>query len=190
MTYPVVFDIETQHTFREVNHDYKKLKVSVAGVYDYACEKYESYFESELDSLFKKFEKASFLIGFNIDSFDLPVLAPYYLGNIKQFPTLDLLSEVERSLGFRVALDDLARATLGTKKSGHGFLAIDYFNNKQWDKLKNYCLDDVKITKEIYEYGKKNGKLLFATNKGVKDIKVSFDKKLTTDTAVTLSLPF
>lgn len=190
MSYPLVLDIETQHAFTEVGYDHKKLKVSVVGTYDYANQEYKAYFENELGSLFTRMEHASSLIGFNINKFDLPVLSPYYLGNMSQFTTLDILEEVEKELGFRVALDDLSRATLGVKKSGHGLLAIEYFKNGELEKLKNYCLDDVRMTKDLYEYGKNRNLLYFQTSKGIKNIRVSFDKQAAVKTSVALSLPF
>lgn len=189
MSHPIILDLETQYTFQEVKFDYKKLKVSVVGIYDYATDSFETYFERELNRLFTRLEHASFVVGFNIKKFDFEVLSPYYLGNIAQFQTLDLLEEVEKNLGYRVALDDLARATLGTKKSGHGFIAIDYFKNGELEKLKKYCLDDVRITKELYEFGKNHKEVLFLTNRGIKKIPVAFDKDHH-KTSVPLSLPF
>lgn len=193
MSYPIIFDIETQHSFQEVGNDRRKLKVSVVGMYDYATDKYRVYLEDELSEFFTKLEHALYIIGFNSNKFDLPVLAPYYIGDIFQFPSLDLLEEVQKVLGFRVALDDLARATLKVKKTGHGFLAINYFRQGQWDKLKKYCLSDVKITKKLYEFGKKNKKLYFQTNKGTEEIPVDFNldkSKPENNKAVSLSLPF
>lgn len=187
---PIVLDLETQHSFQEIGNDPRKLKVSVVGIFEYATNQYLAFRDSELTELFPKLEKASLLVGFNINKFDLPVLSPYYVGKTSQFKTLDMLDEVEKVLGFRVALDDLARATLGLKKSGHGFLAIDYFRNGQWDKLIDYCLHDVKITRELYEYGLKNGKLFFNDFRGKKEIAVNFEKETSTDSAVSLSLPF
>ena len=187
---PIIIDVETKHTFQEVGYDHKKLEVSIVGTYDYEQKEYKAYFEKELPELFKRLEHASLIIGFNTNKFDLPVLSPYYIGNITQFPSLDLLEEVESSLGFRVALDDLARATLNTKKSGHGFLAINYYKNGELEKLKQYCLDDVKITKDLYEFGQKNKKVYFNTAKGVKEIPVKFEKSSKFQSHVSLSLPF
>lgn len=190
MTQPLVFDVETQHSFQETQGDIKKLKVAVVGVYNYKDNKYETYFEYQLPELFCLFEQASYLIGFNINKFDLPVLSPYYIGDIFQFATVDILEQVEKSLSFKVALDSLAQATLGTKKKGHGFLAIEYFRNKQLDKLKEYCLSDVKITKQLYDYGKKHGKLYLQTHTGKREISVFFDLKTTRAKNVALSMPF
>lgn len=190
MNSPVVIDIETQFTFQEVGSDLKKLKVSVVGLYDYKSDEYITYLEEELPKLFHRLEHTSLVIGFNINKFDLPVLSPYYIGEMVQFPALDILEEVEKFLGFRVALDDLARATLNVKKTGHGFLAIEYFRKGEMDKLKAYCLDDVRITKELYEYGQKNKKLFFNTAKGIKEIPVNFEVKPQPQDHVSLSLPF
>lgn len=190
MSAPVVFDIETKHTFQEVNYDHRKLGVSVVGVYDYKSDKYTTFVESELPEFFRLLEHASFVIGFNINHFDLPVLAPYYVGNITQFATLDILDEVEKKLGFRVALDDLARATLSVKKSGHGLLAIEYFRSGDWEKLKKYCLDDVRLTKQLYEFGKKTNILYLDTAHGKREIAVSFAPLVQSVPAVSLSLPF
>jgi len=190
MSKPIVFDLETQFLFQEVGHDPKKLKVSVVGIYDYADSQYSVYLENELSVLFRRFEQASLIIGFNSLKFDLAVLSPYYVGNIFQFPHLDLLGEVEKALGFRVSKNDLAKNTLGTEKSGLGLLAIEYFQNKQWDKLKAYCLNDVQITKDLYEYGKKESKLYYNSSRGRQSITVNFLADQMTNTSISLSLPF
>src|SRR3989338_6947706 len=104
MTYPIVLDLETQHKFQDVGYDVKKLKVSVVGVLDYGTQQYKTYRENELSHLFPVLEHASQIIGFNIRKFDLPVLAPYYLGNVEQFHMLDILEEIEKKLGHRLAL--------------------------------------------------------------------------------------
>ncbi len=187
--HPIVLDIETQNLFNEVGYDHKKLKVSVVGIYDYDTDSYETYFEKDLNNLFQKLEHTSLLIGFNINKFDLPVLAPYYLGNLFKIPTLDLLEEVYKSLGFRLALDDLARSTLGVKKEGHGLLAIEYFRQGNYDKLKKYCLSDVKITKELYEFGKKEKKLYFQGVKGKREITVNWGHLPNQNPGIELTLP-
>lgn len=190
MSSPIVFDIETQFKFDEVGYDHKKLKVSVVGIYDYGTDEYLTFLESELPNLFSRFEHASYLIGFNSNKFDLAVLAPYYVGNIYQFASLDLMEEVAKSLGFRLALDDLVRATLGLKKSGHGLLALEYYRNGEMEKLRSYCLDDVKLTKEIFEFGKKEGYLYYLNNKGKQKIPVNFVLNQEKVKSVSLSIPF
>ena len=51
-----------------------------------------------------------------------------------------------------------------------------YHRNNDWDKLIKYCLDDVKITKELYEYGLNHGYILY-TNAGKKEkININWNK--------------
>ena len=190
MNHPIVIDVETQFSFREVDHDLKKLKVSLVGTYDFNTDKYHVFRENQLNDLFKLMEHADQIIGFNINKFDLPVLAPYYLGKMEQFKTIDLLDLVHLSLGYRVGLNDLAAATLGIKKSGHGLHAIDLFREGKWEELESYCLDDVRITKELYDYAQKTGILKLNTAGGLRDIKINFPKIDRKENQVSLSLPF
>ena len=195
MRKPVVIDFETQKTFREAP-DPRDLKISVAGVYDFKSDKYEVYEEPELKELFKKFEEASIIIGFNIDSFDLPVLQPYYPGDISQFRTFDILTDVHEILGRRIRLDELVQATLEEGKSGHGLQAIKYFREGKMDELKKYCLDDVRLTKELFEHGVRRGKIFYPDRYGngeKRPIHVKWERYMEyegEDDDVSLTLPF
>ncbi len=162
----VVVDVETQKGFGEV--DRKKLhllKVSVACLYDSKTDKYLAFEEKEMLKFEDYLKKADLIIGFNILGFDMEVLAPYLITPIKNFPVLDLLDEFEKARGHRISLQSVAQATLGESKSGSGLDAIKYFNEGRMDELKKYCIDDVRITKELYEYGLKHGKIFFVSNR-------------------------
>lgn len=189
MSAPIVLDLETKKTLQETKGDISKLGVSIVGIYDYAKRQYYSFFENQLNRLFPLLEKASVLIGFNIKNFDLPVLNSYYIGNLTSFPILDLLEEIKTSFGRRLALDDLVRETLGVKKSGHGLLAINYYRDKNFDKLKKYCLHDVELTQQLYEYGKKHGRLFYRGSYGREEIKVNWDKNGWESEDINLTLP-
>lgn len=188
MASPIVFDVETQKVFQEVDGETDKLRVSVVGIYNYEDNSYKSYFEKDLPKLFPLFEKASLLIGFNIKKFDLEVLKPYYVGNLTKFPALDLMDGVQKSLGKRIALDDLVKGTLNQRKEGHGFLAINYFREGRFDKLAKYCLSDVRLTKELYEYGRKNKRVYYFGPYGKVEIKVNWEVKQESND-INLTLP-
>ncbi len=191
MSQPIVLDLETQKSFREVGgYLPEKLKISVVGIYDYASNKYLTFEENELMDLFPYLENASTIIGFNNVDFDLPVLKPYYLGQITKFPTLDLLKYVEKSLGFRLALDDLVRETLNAHKTGHGLLALDYFREGKIQELKDYCLSDVRLTKELYEFGKANKKVYYKSHTGRREIAVNWGEMPKEPTSINLTMPF
>ena len=188
----VVLDIETQNTYQEVgSRDTKLLKVSLVGVYFYATDKYESYLESELPKLWPLLDRASRTIGYNIDGFDWPVLNNYYPGDIAKLPTLDLMDVIYKRLGYRPKLDDVAQATLGIGKSGNGLQAVEYFRTGDIEKLKQYCLQDVKVTKDVYDFGIKEGKVFVADKVGKKnEVLVDFGVKDVPTSSVNLTMGF
>ena len=65
--------------------------------------------------------------------------------------------EITNHLGYRPKLDDVAQGTLGIGKSGHGLQAVEFWKNGEIDKLRDYCLQDVKITRDVYEYALAQG---------------------------------
>ena len=179
MSYELVFDIETQNTYQEVGaRDTRLLKISLVGVWSSADDCYTAFLEDELPRLWPLFEHADRLIGYNSRWFDVPVLANYYPGDLARIPQLDILEEVERHLGFRVKLDDLAQATLGIGKTGHGLQAVEYWRSGEIEKLKAYCLQDVRVTKGLYEFGRARGHVLYDDKLGRRqEIPVNFAPK-------------
>jgi len=158
----ITFDIETQNTFEDVgSNDPADLDISLVCIHDSETDKYDTFMYDDLDRLWPFLEDADMLIGFNSDHFDIPLLNKHYHGDLTKIKSLDILKEIKNSLGKRIKLDTIAEATLGTNKSGHGLDAIKWWNSGEIDKIKKYCLDDVRITKEVYEYALKHKKLKY-----------------------------
>lgn len=162
----IVFDVETKKSFDEVGGYFpEKLGVSISGVYfrddRQNIEWYRGYREDKFPEMFKLFETADRVVGFNSISFDVNALSPYYVGDLTKLPHLDLMVEIEKKVGHRIGLDAVAKQTLGIQKNGHGLDAIRYFHEGDWDKLEKYCLQDVKVTKELYDFAVKTGNLSF-----------------------------
>ena len=159
----IVLDLETQKTFDEVGgrSHLEKLLVSLVGIYSYEKDTFTTFTEKEVPRLFPILEEAGRIVGFNIKGFDYPVLQPYYHQALHTLPTLDIMEVVVKTLGHRLHLDTLAQASLGCGKTGTGLDAIRYFRSGEIEKLKTYCLADVKITRDLYEYGKRHKKLLY-----------------------------
>lgn len=171
----LIFDIETQNLFGP-SRDPRELKVSVVGIFDYEANEFNIYNENELPLLFSKMRQARRIIGYNIKGFDLPVLNNYCQGDLLKLVSFDLMEEVVRVLGWRPKLDDLAHDTLGVRKSGDGLQAVKFWQEGRLEELKKYCLDDVKITRDLYEYGQKNGhvKLYDRFTGQIREIPVKF----------------
>lgn len=191
----ITFDIETRNTFQDVGStESSALDISVVCIHDSLTDEYSSYLQEDLPKLWPIIEQADMLITFNGDHFDIPLLNKYYSGDLTKIKSLDLLVEVRNSLGRRIKLDTLAEATLGKNKSGHGLDAITWWQQGEIEKIIKYCIEDVKITKEIYEYALKNGKLKYkdlGAGGTIRDIKLDTSKWETkNDSAMTFTLPF
>ncbi|MBU4360754.1 ribonuclease H-like domain-containing protein [Candidatus Parcubacteria bacterium] len=160
----LVLDIETQNSFKDIGgkSNLKALKISLVGAYWYEDNKFLTFMEDELDELGKLIKQAELVIGFNLIGFDYPVLENYLKNiNFNSIKTLDIMAVLQKYLGYRVKLESVAQATLGTGKSGTGLKAISMWRKGQIEDLKKYCLKDVEVTKNIYEYGIKNKYIKF-----------------------------
>lgn len=189
--YPIVLDLETKRTFREQS-DPAKLGITVVGIYDFEKEKEVAFFENDISSLLRIVEKASMIIGYNIIGFDIPVLQSYYHGVLSEIPMLDICEEIRLKIGKRVGLADVAKATLNKGKSGHGLKAIELYKEGKLDELRDYCLDDVRITKEIFDYGVKWKEIFIPDGATKRRIQVNWSLKMEskkTD-SINLGLPF
>lgn len=162
----LILDVETKKTFDEVGGYFPdRLGISFVGVCVreglHGKGEMQGYFEDDLPKLFPLLERADVVIGFNVDNFDMPTFNQYYSGDISAIPTLDLMLRIKDSVGHRIGLDAVAQETLGIGKSGDGLDAIKYYNAGQFDKLRDYCLQDVAVTRDIYDYGRSKGGVKF-----------------------------
>lgn len=191
MRHEVVLDIETRNTFQDVGaYNPALLRVSLVGCYFYETDTFEAFLEEDLPKLWPRLERADRIIGYNLIGFDYPCLQTHYSGDMMQLPTVDLLMEIEKKLGFRVKLDDVAHATLGVGKSGHGLMAVEYWKKGEIDKLKDYCLQDVRITRDVYEYAMLNGHVRMTNRMGqIQEISMNIEPPEPKDrVAINLSL--
>jgi len=189
----VVFDIETSNLFQEVgSNNPADLDISVVGIYEYENDKYSTFLVEEFGKLWPIFEEAEMLITFNGDHFDIPLLNKYYSGDLTKIKSLDLLKEMQKVAGRRMKLDQIAEGSLGINKTGHGLDAIKWWREGEVEKVKKYCLDDVRITKEVYEYALKNNKLIFKEGPNMNEIKLNTVdwEILPLSSALNYTLPF
>lgn len=187
----LTFDIETQGEFLG-NGDFSNQEVTVVGVHDSETNECTGYFQEELGKLWPLFERADLIVGYNSEHFDIPILNRYYAGDLTKIKSVDLLKEVKNVLGRRLKLDNLAEATLGRRKTGHGLEATKWWAQGLREKVRDYCLEDVRITRALYDYAKKNGSLKYKDYDGVREIKLDTSswEKISGAPALTHTLPF
>ena len=187
----ITFDIETEGDFRP-NGDFGDLEVTVVGVYDSGTNEYSSYLRHELGNLWPVMERADLLVGYNSDHFDIPILNKYYAGDLTKIKSVDLMKEIKQVLGRRLKLDNVAEVTLGKGKISNGLEAIGWWKQGLVEKVREYCLDDVRITEELYQYAKKHGSLKYRDYDGMREIKLNTAawEAPNTSPALTHTLPF
>ncbi len=163
-----VLDIETQRSADEVGgwHRADQMGVSCAVLYDSESDTYTAYSHDEIDALMRHLQSLDLVVGFNIRRFDYLVLSGCIDFDFSTLPTLDLLEEVKKRLGFRLSLDQLAKVTLNAEKSADGLQALRWWKEGRIEEIIRYCTEDVRITRELFLYGRKHGHLLFNNRAG------------------------
>ena len=154
----VVFDLETQRSFAEVGgrSQFHRLGVSVGVAYRYDRDEFLVVKEDEIGELITLLTEAELVVGYNIRGFDYEVLRAYTDEDLQQLPTFDIMYDLEERLGFRPKLDSVASATLGTGKSADGLQALEWWRLGEVDKIIEYCREDVRVTRDLYDFGKRN----------------------------------
>ena len=163
----IVLDLETKRSAQETPGGWSNpagMGVSMVGCYRYRGRRLVAYRgdrKGDLVLLEAALRDADRVIGFNLVSFDLPALSGALGAWVLELPTLDLLQEVQHALGHRLSLDHLAEVTLGRRKGGDGLQALEFYRRGQWRKLERYCLQDVRLTRDLYEFAKRRGFLWY-----------------------------
>lgn len=187
----IVLDIETKNTFQEVgSNDPAKLDISLLVIFDYKTKEYFTFTEKNFNDLWPILEETDLIIGYNSDHFDIPLLNKYYPGDLTVVGSLDLLAEIKGVIGRSIRLDNIAEATVGVGKSGHGLQAIEWWKAGRMDKIEKYCRDDVKVTKDVYEYAMNKGKMKYKNLLDTVEFDIDtsdWDKK--TSQAINYTLP-
>lgn len=187
----ITLDIETTAPASGGAFDPNTMELTVACIHDTETGEFTAYTVPELGSLWPILEKADVLVGYNSDHFDIPILNRYYAGDLSKIHSIDLLAEIRNVLGRRLKLDSVAEATLGRKKTGHGLDAVKWWQEGEYEKVKKYCIEDVRITKDVYEFALKNGKVRYMDFNEKRDIPLDTSKwESPQANALTHTLPF
>ena len=155
----LAFDIET------TGLDPKTNKVTVVCTEDYASGHRTAYEFARcasdeerskmIEDMAAAFDSASSLCAFNGVRFDIPFLATAFsFDNARVsewvFKTSDILEFSRLVLSSTFSLDLLCKHNNIQTKSASGLEAVRMAANGEWDRLRDYCTDDVRILCDIY----------------------------------------
>lgn len=189
----ITFDIETANTLPSFQRgDMTQLELAIVGIHDSETGEFSSYSKEELHKLWPIMERADALIGYNSDSFDIPLLNRYYPGDLTKLRSIDLMVEVQKVLGRRLKLQSLAQATLKVGKSGNGLESVAWWQQGLYDKVREYCIQDVRITRQLFDYALEHGSLKYKDLKENREVKIDTSKWIEEATvpSLTHTLPF
>lgn len=167
----VFFDLESQNLFEDVGGrgNIEKLKVACGVTYSTEKNDFAVYWEKDIPALITELKSATKVVGFNLQGFDYLVLKPYSPETrFASIPTLDMLLNLQKILGFRIGLDSIASATLGAAKTADGIQSVEWFRNGELEKVAEYCKADVDITRRVFEFGRDNGHIFYKSRLGSK----------------------
>lgn len=165
----VFFDLETQNLFQDVGgrENIDKLRVACGVTWSTQRNDFSVYWEKDVPALIEELKSATKIVGYNLRGFDYRVLQPYAPETrFASLPTLDLLLDLQRILGFRISLDSIASASLGLTKTADGMQSVEWFRAGELDKVAEYCKADVDITRRVYEFGRDNGHIFYKSKMG------------------------
>jgi DEAD/DEAH box helicase domain-containing protein len=163
----VYFDLETQKSAAEVGgwHNKRDMKLALAVTFSTHRGTYEIYQENDVYALLRELQRADRVVGYNVLDFDFEVLAPYAVFDLSQVPVLDLMRDVEKTIGSRVGLDAISEQTLGCGKTADGMEALKWWREGQLSRIAEYCCYDVKATRLVHEFGLQYGCVFYFSKK-------------------------
>ena len=108
-----------------------------------------------IEDMAAAFDSASSLCAFNGVRFDIPFLATAFSLNSARvsewvIKTSDILEFSRLVLSSTFSLDLLCKHNNIQTKSASGLEAVRMAANGEWDRLRDYCTDDVRILCDIY----------------------------------------
>lgn len=158
----IYLDVETQRLSSEVQGGWNNIRafgVSVAVTWDEPAG-FRDWYEADVVRLIEALAAFDRVITFNGNRFDLEVLAAYGDVTALRAKSLDVLKDLERRLGFRPKLQDVAEVTLGKQKTGSGPEAVKWWRSGDpalRQRVVDYCRMDVEILREVVAHGRREG---------------------------------
>ena len=162
-----VFDAEIKKPIEDCSRGWKshdEMGVSCLVVFDYETMRYRVFDDHNMNECLNILYGHDVVVGFNTVGFDWKLINATYNNNQeRRSRDFDILREIWISIGadpdhFRpethggYKLDDVARETIGLMKSGDGAKAPRLYQQGKIAELIDYCVQDVKIEKELFEF--------------------------------------
>jgi len=144
------------------------LGLGVAVTYDTQEGRYNVYTAETVAALLASLREADLVIGFNTRDFDYQVLQPYTDVPLATLPTLAVLDEVQRTLGFRLSLRHLVKETLGIERPDDSLRTLQWYQEGERERIVQQCRRDLELLRELVRYGTGTGTVFYRDQAGVR----------------------
>ena len=170
-----VFDLEIKKPIESLTDGWRshnEMGVSCLVLFDYEAMRYRVFDDQNIAEAIAILWTYDWVVGFNTVGFDWKVVKATYPNDIPMSPRqsrdFDILREIWKSLGvdpdnFKPAthggykLDDVAFDTVMMRKTGNGAEAPLLFEKGRWAELLDYCIEDVRIERTLFEFVVRHG---------------------------------
>lgn len=163
-----VFDIEIKASIESLAggwNDHAGMGISCLCLYDYVTGRYRVFDDHNIQEAVAMLTTYDWVVGYNTVKFDWKVLAANALPceQSRLSHDFDMLREIWKARGLDpdrfngkthggYKLDDVAFETIGMRKSGDGALAPKLYQAGRYAELHDYCLEDVRIERSLFEH--------------------------------------
>jgi DEAD/DEAH box helicase domain-containing protein len=157
----IFFDLETKKLAAEVGGwgNVEALGLSVACTHDDAMG-FRDWWEAQAADLLEELDRASLVVGFNLNQFDYRVLSLYGDVSGLEAKTFDIFDEARLQGSKMIGLNSLAMRNLGEAKTlESGMQAVQFWRLGKLEELAAYCRRDVELTRRLYELWESRGLL-------------------------------
>ena len=152
----ITFDIETYSPSDLDRIDVKEFRCSVCGAFiswlNEGKGEYIAFLEDNIKEFLILLKHADLIIGYNHIWFDLPVLQKYADFDLLKLPCYDIMLKVEQKIGSKLRLNDLCKANFeGDLKTDSYSVYRHYHKDGKWLELIDYCMNDVRLTEQLFQ---------------------------------------
>ncbi len=142
--------------------DHAGMGISCICAYDYIEDRYRVFTRGNFQAFKDLCEARELIVGFNSIPFDNMVVREFLAYDILDEKSYDILREIWKSEGLTplfsypthtgYGLDACCAENFGMKKTGDGALAPLNWQKGMHGDVIDYCLNDVRLTKALFEY--------------------------------------
>lgn len=158
----VFYDVETQKRADEVGGwDRADLMLISIAVTFSELDGFKVWYEKDTRDMIRYMSEFDLVVSFNGNNFDSKVLSHYGEVSVLNQRSFDVAEYLSARLKHRVRLESVATATLGAGKSADGLLALQWWKEGRVDEIIEYCKQDVKVLRDVVEFGKEHGYILY-----------------------------